>query len=639
MINKETIEQIKNAVDIVEVIDDFVQLKKAGSSYKGLSPFAEEKTPSFVVSPAKGIFKDFSTGKGGDAISFIMEHEGLSYVEALKYLAQKYGIEVQEKEQTPEQVAAQTERESLFIALEFAKEYYKEILFEHKSGISVGQSYFKERGLIEETIATFDLGFSLEDWDGLVKAAEKRQFNIEILEKAGLVIRKEQRVYDRFRDRAIFPIHNLSGKVIGFGARILKVDKKQPKYINSPETDVYHKSNVLYGLFQAKNFIRNDDNCYLVEGYTDVLALHQGGIKNVVASSGTALTSEQIKLIGRYTKNVTVLYDGDAAGIRASTRGIDLILEAGLNVNAVVFPEGEDPDSFIKKIGASEFLEFLKKEKSDFISFKTKLFLEEAGDDPIKRADVIREIIESIAKITDPIKRTVFFQKCSNLLGIDESVLISEYNKIHLKNRKKSKEDEERRQEALAEEAQYLGIPVEDKPKANTVEQTLMDQEREVIRLLVNYGDKEVDEDTKLAEYMVPELDDVEFLTPGFEGIAIKYREMLEAKNLQNYSVFLDEGNSLKSVVIDLISTPYEISENWKRHQIFVAEETDDLAKVAYTSILRLKWRKIRVMTKEAHDKMQKATEEEIEEIQRDILRFKEMEMSIAKLLGNVAMG
>ena len=373
MISPATIEEIKSKVDIVEVVGDFVTLKRSGSSYKALSPFSNERTPSFYVVPSKGIFKDFSSGKGGDAISFVMEVDGLSYVEALKYLAQKYGVEIAEEAQTDESLKAQNKRESLYIILNYAKDYFHDLLINHEEGRSVGLSYIKEREISNESLETFELGYSLGQWDGFMKAALAKGYDKDLLEEAGLIVVKEEgKTYDRFRNRVMFPIHNSSGKVVAFGARILITDKKQPKYLNSPETPLYHKSNILYGLFQAKQAIRQDDNCYLVEGYTDVIGMHQSSIKNVVSSSGTALTEPQIKLLSRYSKNVTVIFDGDAAGIKASVRGIDMLLEGGLNVRAVALPEGEDPDSYSKQLGSTAFQHYIKEESQDIIRFKTK---------------------------------------------------------------------------------------------------------------------------------------------------------------------------------------------------------------------------------------------------------------------------
>ncbi|MFN3840875.1 MAG: DNA primase, partial [Cyclobacteriaceae bacterium] len=376
MISRSTIDEVKNRIDIVDVVSDFVSLKRSGQNYKALSPFTNEKTPSFYVVPSKGIFKDFSSGKGGDAITFVMEHEGLGYLEAIRYLAKKYGVEIIEEEQSAEDQASQNERDSLYIVMNFAKEYFKNLLHHDDEGRSIGLSYFRERGFNDRTLEKFDLGYSLNQWDHFEKHALGSGFSASVLEKAGLVISKEDgqgKTYDRFRGRVIFPVHNLAGKVVAFGARTLSTEKNQPKYINSPETDIYHKSNVLYGLYQAKNEIRKQDFCYLVEGYTDVLSLHQSGIENVVASSGTALTEEQIRLMRRFTENVTVLFDGDAAGVKAALRGIDLILKGGLNVRVVLLPDGEDPDSYSRKMGSTEFSQYLKDNTKDFISFKIDL--------------------------------------------------------------------------------------------------------------------------------------------------------------------------------------------------------------------------------------------------------------------------
>ena len=421
MIPQETIEEIKSRTDVLEVISDYVDLKKAGSNYRGLSPFNQERTPSFYVVPSKGFFKDFSSGKAGDAITFLMEAEGMSYLEAIKHLAKKYGIEIQEEAPTDEELLARNERDSLFIVMKFAAQYFQDTLWKHDDGRAIGLSYFKERGFSEATIREFGLGYTLEQWDGLIKEAEQKNYSVDLLEKAGLVVKREEenKQYDRFRGRVMFPIYNVSGRILAFGGRILgnKTEKtagrpsagRPPaKYINSPETPIYHKSDVLYGIFQAKQAIRQEEVCYLVEGYTDVISLHQAGVKNVVASSGTSLTHEQIRLISRYTKNVVVLFDGDAAGLKASFRGIDMILEGGLNVKAVVLPEGEDPDTLARRLSAQELKDFLQAHQEDFISFKTNIYQKEAADDPIKRAELIREVVSTIAKVPDPIQRQVY---------------------------------------------------------------------------------------------------------------------------------------------------------------------------------------------------------------------------------------
>lgn len=427
-LSPKTIQEVQDRAEIEEVVGDYVPLKKKGQNMWACCPFHDEKTPSFSVAPNKGIYKCFGCGKAGDSIQFIMDLEGLNFPEAIRQLADKYGIEIEETESSPEQQEAYNERESLYIVLNFATEYFKDLLHNHPQGKSIGLSYFKERGFSNATIAEFDLGFTLDQWDGLIKAAKAAGHSEELLEKAGLIIKKEDKTYDRFRNRVIFPIHSISGKPIAFGARILINDKKQPKYINSPETDVYHKSEVLYGIAQAKKSIRDKENCYLVEGYTDVISLHQSGVENVVASSGTSLTTQQIKLIGRYAQNVTVLFDGDAAGLKAAMRGIDLILEGGLNVKVVIFPDGEDPDSYSQKMGDEAFKTFLTENAKDFIRFKSDLLLEETKKDPIKKAETIQDIVRSISKIPDPVKRAIYIKEWSDVL-----ISIREYKWSHLK--------------------------------------------------------------------------------------------------------------------------------------------------------------------------------------------------------------
>ena len=405
MISQSTIDKVFETARIEEVISDFVQLKKAGSNFKGLSPFSDERTPSFMVSPVKQIWKDFSSGKGGNAVTFLMEHEHFTYPEAIKYLAKKYNIEIEETEQTNEQKEQANERESLYLVNAFANDYFQDVLQNTDLGKSIGLSYFKERGFTDETIKKFNLGYSLDEWQAFTDKALGEGYQLEFLEKTGLTIVKEDRKFDRFKGRVMFPIHSMSGRILGFGGRILTNDKKAAKYLNSPESEVYHKSKILYGIYYAKQSIAKEDNCYLVEGYTDVIQFYQRGIKNVVASSGTALTPEQIRLVNRLTKNITVLFDGDAAGIRASIRGIDLILEQGMNVKVCTFPEGEDPDSFAKNNTLEELSLYLESNAKDFIQFKASLLVEEANNDPIKKAETIREIVNSIAKIPDQIKK------------------------------------------------------------------------------------------------------------------------------------------------------------------------------------------------------------------------------------------
>lgn len=639
MISPKTIDEIKSRMDVVEVVSDFVQLKKSGSNYKALSPFTQEKTPSFFVSPSKQIFKCFSTGKGGDAISFIMEVDGLSYIEGLKYLAKKYNVELEEELTSDEDQQKYNERESLFIILNFAKDYYKGLLWENEEGQAIGLSYFKERGFTEETIKAFDLGYSLDIWDGLIKATKDKQYNEDLLEKAGLKIVKENRSYDRFRGRVVFPIHNVTGKVIAFGARILKKAENQPKYINSPETELYQKSKVLYGISQAKQEIRIEDNCYLVEGYTDVVSMYQNGVKNVVASSGTSLTEDQIKLISRYTSNVTVLFDGDKAGVKASLRGIDMLLEGDLNVRAVSFPDGEDPDSYAQKMSTSAFQNFLKEESVDFIVFKTDLLVKDTKNDPVRKAETIRDIVTSISKIPDPIKRTVYIKECSDLLDIDEAVLVTEQNKILVREQRSSQT------KAQQESVDELVSEALDKPTIAKLglEDAISVQERECIRMLLNYADQQVkdeeDNDELFISYFLHELEDVAFETPVYQEILQHFVVHLKEGQLVNQQVLMGKvSEDAQKQMIDILADRYEISSLWHdKFKIIVPKEVDSLKKSAFTSVLRLKFRLVQKMIKA---NMEKLIEDKPDKNEEDILRMhnelKKLEISIASELGNV---
>lgn len=447
MITQKTITEIFETAKIEEVVGDFVNLRRRGVNMIGLCPFHNEKTPSFTVSPNKGIYKCFGCGKGGNSVNFVMEHEQFSYPDALRYLAKKYGIKIEEKQLSPEQDLERQRKDSLFIINDFAVNYYHDNLINSDIGKSVGLSYFKQRGFREDTIKKFQLGFAFDKKDHLTLAMVNKGYNIDLLKTVGLTSKYGR---DFFRNRVQFPIHNLSGKVIGFGGRILVNDKKQPKYLNSPETEIYNKSRVLYGIYFAKKAIRQEDNCFLVEGYTDVISLNQAGIENVVSSSGTSLTVGQIQLIKRNTPNITILYDGDAAGIKAALRGLDLVLEQDMNVKVVLLPEGEDPDSFVQSVGTERFKQYVKEKAADFILFKTNLLIEETANDPIKRAELIKDIVGSIARIPDPIKRSVYVRECSGLMEISEQILVDEANKAVMrlvKNRRKEQQNEERRKQ------------------------------------------------------------------------------------------------------------------------------------------------------------------------------------------------
>ena len=485
MIDRQTIDRILDAADIVEVVQDFVPLKKRGLNYLGLCPFHNEKTPSFTVSPSKEIFKCFGCGKAGNAVNFIMEHEHLKYPEALKYLAKKYHIEVVEKERTQEEVEKENERESLLVITAYASRQFFDNLYNTNEGISVGLGYFKERGFRQDTLKKFEVGYSFEQRDAFSKKAIEDGYRTELLVKAGLTIQHEERIYDRFSGRVMFPIHSLSGQVLGFGGRILKSDQKTAKYLNSPESEIYHKSRIVYGIYQARKAISRQNKCYMVEGYTDVMSMHETGIENVVASSGTSLTQEQVRLIKRFTQNITILFDGDPAGIKASLRGIDLVLEEGMNVRVVLLPEGEDPDSYSKKISNEELREYIRKNETDFIRFKAQLLLSESQDDPVKKVNLIKDIVKSIAVIPEVIARTIYIKECSSIMEVAEPVLYHEVNKL-------------RQQQSFRDRNRYPGpdlLPVPPPVVQKQVKQITSSfySEREIIRLLLKYGSLELE--------------------------------------------------------------------------------------------------------------------------------------------------
>ncbi len=644
MISNETIDEVKNRIDIIDVVGDFVSLKRSGQNYKALSPFNNEKTASFYVVPAKGIFKDFSSGKGGDAITFVMEHEGMSYLEAIRYLAKKYGVEIKEEQRSVEEQVQQSERDGLYIAMNFAKDHFKELLLTNEEGKSIGLSYFRERGFNDRTIEKFELGYTLNEWDHLYKTAIGKGYSEQILEKAGLIIKKEDankpesfRIYDRFRGRVIFPVHNLSGKIIAFGARILTKEKDQPKYINSPETEIYHKSNVLYGMFQAKNAIRREDFCYLVEGYTDVISMHQADVDNAVASSGTALTEEQIKLIRRFTENVTVLFDGDAAGIKAALRGIDLILKGGLNVRIVLLPDGEDPDGFSKKMGSTDFKKYLLSHSKDFISFKIDLYANDAAQDPIKKAEAIREIVTSISLIPDAIKRSVYIQETGRLLKMAEGVLLTELNKILIQDKRKNDQDRTREEKREPVEPVIAEAPLGKADDAGMIQR----QEREVVRLLINYADSELEEDVDLISYFISEFEDLEFTNSTYAKI---YGEFYEAKNrgdLIDSNYFLNTGTEdIKRIIADLTTRKYYISPQWAAKHIFIQDEKENIPEHAHQNVLRRKFRYVGKLIEENKEKLKDAEKsksiEEINALIETQIRLKNADVEIAKQLGIV---
>ena len=600
MIKQETVDKILDAAHIEEVVGDFVDLKKRGTSLTGLCPFHNEKTPSFHVSVSKGIYKCFGCGAGGDAVRFIMEHEKYGYPEALRDLAGKYNIVIEETERTPEQMAAQDRRESLFVVTGWAGRFFSDTMWDTDEGRAVGLHYFKERGYREEIIRKFELGYSPEAWTALYDGAKAAGYKEEFLESTGLVIRRDDgKVYDRFRGRVIFPIHNLTGKILGFGGRILRTEKKAAKYVNSPESDIYHKSDVLYGLYFAKKAIVNADRCYLVEGYADVISMHQAGVENVVSSSGTSLTAGQIRLIARYTKNVTILYDGDAAGIKASLRGTDMLLEEGMNVKVLLFPDGNDPDSYVQRFGSAAFMQYLDEHQQDFISYKTNVLLRDAGHDPVKRADVIHDVVASIALIPDEIKASVFIRECSTLLEMEERILISELNKLRIGQARKQPYPPAVDKEPVPAPTAHVEMPDEGgAPEAVATAAVL--QEKEIVRILLNYGAEpaawEESGDIPIAPFMLGALEDVKFEDPACRTIIEVYTTYIARRELPNERVFINHADrDVADLTIGLLSDKYSLSPNWndEKRKIYVSHESERLEDLVYQAVYRIKKKKI----------------------------------------------
>lgn len=649
MILRETIDKITDTARIDEVVGDFVHLKKRGTSLIGNCPFHGEKTPSFHVSVSKGIYKCFGCGKGGDAVRFVMDHEKYSYPEALKYLANKYNIEVEETVETHQDLEAQNARESLYVVSAFAATFFEDQLWNGDEGKAIGLSYFKERGFHEDIIKKFNLGYSPDVWDALTVAATKSQHSIEFLEKTGLSIRNDNdKVYDRFRGRVMFPIHNFTGRVIGFGGRTLKTDKNVPKYVNSPESDIYHKSSVLYGLFHAKKAIREADNCYLVEGYADVLSVHQAYIENVVASSGTSLTVEQIRLIARFTKNVTILYDGDAAGIKASLRGLDMILEEGLNVKVVSFPVGDDPDSYMHKVGAGAFKEYIENNRKDFILYKANILLAEAGNDPIKKAGIIRDIVESIAKIPDQIKASIFIKECSQLLAIEERVLLSELNTMRAAKLKRPSTTPSRTgsfnqgQDSPPENLFADDLQITDPQERHIVNDDDR-QEQEIVRLLLSYGHELVNwekiDNMYIGSFIMQNLTDVTFENEVCKKIIDRYRNEIENGQLPTANQFIkNEDMAVADLAITLSYSPYNLSENWyNKHQIYVRDETVNLKATILGGLYHLKKRKVDKILLDLLNEIKFEADPTNQDILMNRYAFiKNVEKDISKFLGSV---
>lgn len=667
MIHKEDIDKIFEAARIEEVVGDYVTLKKRGVNLIGLCPFHDEKTPSFYVSPAKGIYKCFGCGKGGHSVNFVMEKELMSYPDALRQLAKKYNIEIVEEEQSPEQLQSQNDRESLFVVSSFAQKHFTENLYNTDEGKSVGLGYFKERGFRDDIIQKFQLGYNLNHRSAFTDIAIATGYKLEYLVKAGLTIeykneekhtdasteidtpppvKQEAKLLDRFWGRVMFPIHNATGRVIAFGGRTLRTDKKVAKYINSPETDIYHKSDVLYGIFFAKKEIIHQDNCFLVEGYTDVISMHQAGIENVVASSGTSLTVGQIKLIRRFTNNITILYDGDSAGIKASFRGIDLILEEGMNVKVLLFPDGEDPDSYSKRVSNEELKNFIKENSKDFISFKTNLLMADVKNDPIKKAELIKEIVQSIALIPEAIYRSVYVKECSRIMDMDEQILLSELNKIRNKRFNEKSNSPAQTPENNNYEA---AIAVEQKKEEAIV--STDHQERKIIELLINYGDKIIMVDSEdnegrpiqvesnIAHLIIAELthDNIVLDNAVYKNVYNEFVTQLDNNKIPDSKYFLNhEDNAISLLTIDLISSPYALA-NWERHSIYTNMEEDDLKKSALKAVYTLKSRRLEIMVHDVEKKMKASTtDDEIIKLQQVKHQLDIAKVSINAFLGRI---
>lgn len=653
MISQNTIETVFETARVEEVIGDFVQLKRAGSNLKGLSPFSNEKSPSFMVSPVKQIWKDFSSGKGGNAVTFLMEHEHFSYPEAIRYLAKKYNIEIEETELTDDAKAEANEKESMYLVLEFAQKYFHATLLNTDEGKAIGYSYFKERGFTKDTIEKFGLGYSPETWDAFTMEALGKGYKLEYLDKTGLTIVKDDKQFDRFKGRVMFPIQSMSGRVLGFGGRILTNDKKAAKYLNSPESEIYHKSKVLYGIYHAKQAIAKLDNCFLVEGYTDVIQLHQSGIENVVASSGTALTPDQIRLVNRLTRNITVLFDGDAAGLRASIRGIDLILEEGMNVKVCTFPDGEDPDSFAKKTPYDELVNYLSENAMDFIQFKASLLMKEAKNDPIKKAELIRDMVMSISKIPDKIKREIYIQECSRIMDISEEVLFNTLAQLVQKDiteAGKKLKTEQKAFEVVKPENNQLQAKID----------VLYELERKIIEILLLYGTaaeefedvllkaNEEGEAVEVKEmnpykvyqriYLSLQEDEVELANPMFRAIyndLINYFHQNEKFELEQYLMRI-EPELAQEVTHILMEEERETLHNWEAQQIIVKQKNQTISQYVSETILTLRWFLVDRIINELKNELSAEPEADNSEILSTTMDYYRLINSFSSKLGRV---
>ncbi|MEZ4878315.1 MAG: DNA primase [Flavobacterium sp.] len=657
MITRETIDKVFETARVEEVIGDFVQLKRAGSNFKGLSPFSEERTPSFMVSPVKQIWKDFSTGKGGSVVTFLMEHEHFTYPEAIRFLAKKYNIEIEETEVSNEDKAIASEKESMYLVSEFAKKYFQETMLNTEEGKAIGLSYFKERGFTSETITKFGLGYSPESWDAFTKEALSKGYLLDYLEKTGLTIVKEDKQFDRFKGRVMFPIQSMSGRVLGFGGRILTNDKKAAKYLNSPESDIYHKSKVLYGIFHAKQAIAKQNNCYLVEGYTDVIQMHQAGIENVVASSGTALTPDQIRLINRLTKNITVLFDGDAAGLRASIRGIDLILEEGMNVKVCTFPEGDDPDSFARKNSFEDLVLYLETNAKDFIQFKASILMDEAKNDPIKKADLIRDMVVSISKIPDRIKREIYIQECSRIMDISEQVLLNTLAQLVKKDileagkkQKNTENTEQKAFEVVKNDTQVVAHKVD----------VIYELERKLIEILLIYGTVDAEfedvilktndtgETIEIPEknnykvfqriYLSLQEDEIELANPIFKDI---YSTLIEKYNQEesfSQEQFLQQLSEEQSQIVTdiLMNEEKESLHNWETKHIYVKQKEQSISQYVSETIISFREYLINKVIADLMNDFSTNEEIDVEELKANINDYNKLKVMLTNKIGRI---
>ncbi len=638
MIPQNTIQEIFDTLKIEDVIGDFLPLKKRGVNFIGLCPFHNEKTPSFTVSPSKGIYKCFGCGVAGNGVKFLMEHEHYSYVESIKYLANKYHIEIEEAAPTEEELAYKNVQDSLFIVTSFAQTYFSTTLLDNEEGKTIGLAYLKERGFREDVIKKFQLGYCLTSTNGFVNYALEKGHQLELLKKCGLVTSKGNENKDFFSGRILFPVHNLSGKIIAFGGRTLKNNERSPKYINSPETDIYHKSKVLYGLFFSRNAIIREDSCYLVEGYTDVLSLHQANIENVIASSGTSLTDDQIRLIKRYTQNIVILYDGDEAGIKAALRGMEIILQQGLNVRIVLLPDKDDPDSFIRKKGTDGFKEFISKNGRDFVLFKTSLLLKESENDPVKKAHLIKEIVTTIAKIPDPIKRSLYIKECSDLFKVKEQILITETNKISRKELQKGMTISRSEAETL----ERLNQPStnDDNKEIESLFQNDAKElhEKDIVRILLEHGDKEISENVSVASFILKEIEHIDFSNEKYRKILEEYSDRSEDETPQKKHFIQHQDQEISTAVVEILSSQYELSDNWdKMHNIVVSDSESNFREHVKSSISRFKLKKVLKMISENEIKMKEdGNEETIQKLQKVHSELLGWKQELCKELGTV---